>query len=728
MLNLFEVIQEVSEVTQSACADLQGLSATVMTLKEHDGVFLQIIDGDLPEPGAVRLCYERLVRDEKPVKAELSKLTIKELEKKTHCFRKEKKPDLIDSVYETMLTSYGFLTVVGEALISTGYTLQHKITGMRKRLADLNPAHLENYRSESLARRAKSLAHIEAVMKAINNPETLEEFKKFIHIKGASKFSPEQQIRYDELLSESMKATQDQELAAKAKVDGVTVDAEVVLIETKHTRDLYDLFVVRLDRRVEKEEFNRLNTAAKRLGGWYSSFKGAGATPGFQFKVKADAEQFMVVCGGDSVDTSDKLEERKQESQQGAVERLRTMADRLYDSASAKLNADRKTNTAKRASQASHTESAARSDIALAQTMRNLADAIDRGDAKHLDRLREKAQVEMFVLFLNRAKNAEICASSPEYSDQQRRKGEPATMETIMHINFPNYVVHAHNLESTIQSLKKHDGTIRHCDRLSVLLRQVKMSNIPIDVPAELAEALCHKFANIDYVLPWSWSTSFTERKRLAKMGISTPEQLRAACREFLQYRSVKQAVNKAVELERALIGKKVGIDFFPTPKALARRMVQIANVRAGQLGAEPQAGNGNIAEAIREAGVEPEVCEISSQLRDILVAKKFNVVGWDFLDLEDKQYDFIIANPPFGNNADITHTRHAYSLLADKGVLVTIVGEGAFFRTGSTETLFRQWLDEIGADVEPLPAGTFTDSSLMVNTGTNARLVTIFK
>lgn len=150
-----------------------------------------------------------------------------------------------------------------------------------------------------------------------------------------------------------------------------------------------------------------------------------------------------------------------------------------------------------------------------------------------------------------------------------------------------------------------------------------------------------------------------------------------------------------------------------------------MAGVVEGSRVLEPSAGNGNIAEAIRMAGVDPEVAEISSQLREILLAKGFNVIGWDFMDVSDR-YDAIIQNPPFSN--DIGHVRHAYSLLQEGGKLVSIVGEGAFIRQGRAEVEFRNWLDEVAADIEELPQGTFDDSSLMATTGANARLLTITK
>jgi len=156
--------------------------------------------------------------------------------------------------------------------------------------------------------------------------------------------------------------------------------------------------------------------------------------------------------------------------------------------------------------------------------------------------------------------------------------------------------------------------------------------------------------------------------------------------------------------------------------------MVAIANIQPGETGWEPQAGNGQIAVEMRLAGIEPDVSEISSQLREILELKNFNLIAWDCFDVTDKQYDVIVANPPFSNNLDIKCTQHCYSRLTENGRLVTIIGEGAFHREGKLEASFREWLTEIGAEVETLPAGTFTDSQLMVTTNANARLVTIRK
>jgi hypothetical protein len=70
------------------------------------------------------------------------------------------------------------------------------------------------------------------------------------------------------------------------------------LHEVKHTKTGADLFAVRLVDRVEGDHFKVLSQAAKKLGGYYSSFRGKGAVPGWQFKTREAAEQFMRDNGG----------------------------------------------------------------------------------------------------------------------------------------------------------------------------------------------------------------------------------------------------------------------------------------------------------------------------------------------------------------------------------------------------------------------------------------------
>jgi N12 class adenine-specific DNA methylase len=67
----------------------------------------------------------------------------------------------------------------------------------------------------------------------------------------------------------------------------------------KHTKTGVPLHVVKLTgERLTPEAFNALRAKAKTAGGSWSSFRGKGAVPGFQFKTKAAAEKFIAENGG----------------------------------------------------------------------------------------------------------------------------------------------------------------------------------------------------------------------------------------------------------------------------------------------------------------------------------------------------------------------------------------------------------------------------------------------
>lgn len=167
----------------------------------------------------------------------------------------------------------------------------------------------------------------------------------------------------------------------------------------------------------------------------------------------------------------------------------------------------------------------------------------------------------------------------------------------------------------------------------------------------------------------------------------------------------------------------------FPTPADLARRVVEVANIQAGQCVLEPSAGTGNLCRAVIES-VDTEILAyevnsgLCSQLSRTLPSYKVKVVCADFLQVTDfqGQYPRVIMNPPFADSQDIAHVRHAFTFLAPGGRLVAIMGEGAFFRQDRKASEFREWLDSVGGTSEKLPEWSFEASG----TGVSCRLVVI--
>jgi hypothetical protein len=201
------------------------------------------------------------------------------------------------------------------------------------------------------------------------------------------------------------------------------------------------------------------------------------------------------------------------------------------------------------------------------------------------------------------------------------------------------------------------------------------------------------------------------ERDKLVAIGLNRPGRVRSAL-AFLERLSIAPTVDpygeRIEELERALVGRQLP-GFFPTPAELARRVVQEAGIEEGDRVLEPGAGIGSLAIAAREAGGIVDCIEMRSELVDILTLKGFSVRHADFLSLAPEPvYDRAILNPPFEKGIETAHIRHAREWLRPGGRLVTIASNALTFRTTEPYRSFRNWLEEVGASVEPLPERSF--------------------
>ena len=186
----------------------------------------------------------------------------------------------------------------------------------------------------------------------------------------------------------------------------------------------------------------------------------------------------------------------------------------------------------------------------------------------------------------------------------------------------------------------------------------------------------------------------------------------------------------KIQEAEAQLMFSRIP-GYFPTPRGLAEMMVEIADLKPGMSVLEPSAGNGAICDAIVAAvpDADLDAFEINSQLAAILKLKghnwahpvprlpRSNAVQPGNLDRE--YYDAVLMNPPFENQQDIDHIRHAYQFLKPDGILVAILGPSFEFRDNakSAEGLefgCRKWR-HILQQQDDIPAGAFKESGTMV-------------
>lgn len=177
---------------------------------------------------------------------------------------------------------------------------------------------------------------------------------------------------------------------------------------------------------------------------------------------------------------------------------------------------------------------------------------------------------------------------------------------------------------------------------------------------------------------------------------------------DAMTFDAMKQALKAGVQVIAAP-------QLFPTPPAVAARVVELADIRDGQRILEPSAGTGNLLRALGDvmAGDFSNVCavEINSSLVANLTAgwPKMDTRRMDFLTCNGELglFDRIVMNPPFEHGADIKHIRHALEHLAHGGRLVAICAASPRQRE-AFETTADEWID-----LEP---GTFKESGTMVN------------
>jgi type I restriction-modification system DNA methylase subunit len=80
--------------------------------------------------------------------------------------------------------------------------------------------------------------------------------------------------------------------------------------------------------------------------------------------------------------------------------------------------------------------------------------------------------------------------------------------------------------------------------------------------------------------------------------------------------------------------------------------------------------------------------------------------------------YDRIIANPPFGQQQDVTHVMHMLDCLKPRGILVSVMSAGVTFRGNRRVMELKARLqEETTWDVKELPEGPFKASGTNVNT-----------
>lgn len=198
----------------------------------------------------------------------------------------------------------------------------------------------------------------------------------------------------------------------------------------------------------------------------------------------------------------------------------------------------------------------------------------------------------------------------------------------------------------------------------------------------------------------------------------------------FVFDRDVSEVI-PAVVAAGKFVDEKKAFQFFETPRAVAERMVELADLRPGLNIFEPSAGHGALAHVIRERmpeGCELYVSDIQADMRDALRDAGFKVCGFD--DYNFLTYspffacDRIIQNPPFAKSQDAEQLIRAFELLPSGGRLVSAMSAGITFRQDAVYREVTSMVRDFGGSIEELPAGSFKESG----TNTRAVIVTLSK
>jgi hypothetical protein len=135
---------------------------------------------------------------------------------------------------------------------------------------------------------------------------------------------------------------------------------------------------------------------------------------------------------------------------------------------------------------------------------------------------------------------------------------------------------------------------------------------------------------------------------------------------------------------------EKKSHQYYPTGKALAEKLVELAEITSKDSVLEPSAGQGGLAMFLPK---DRTVCIEVNKINCLILTKKgFNAINYDFLLWNPKdKFSKIVMNPPFSNGSAEAHVRKASSLLKEGGKIVAILPASLRNKT-IVEGMNHQW------------------------------------
>lgn len=699
---------------------------TTMTLADLKSTVARLNAGDMT-PTDLVAAFDAALASKPAIVAEVSKtMTVAELKKK-RWFHSTKKAGIVAEYVNSWI---GALAIGGGTWQPMSETYA---TSQRRNLLKVTPEIIAAHAAAHAERVAERKAQIDAYVKSVTDPATLDEYRTFVKTKNEAELSDEKIAHWDILEAEDAIAKRAAEEAQRAKVERVELgDVTMEITESVHTKRGCPIWYVKATERVDRCTYLKLKEAASRFGARWSSWDG---NEGFLFFDHDDARTFAGITEGE-IDLRGRWERFEEARQQRAAQRLADQAEHRDDQAASVFAADTKTNTVRRAAMRESALSAADRLQKQAGVLASISQALADGRLRFLARVRFGADIETLETVIKQARDNAVRA---EFDGRNIPEGEfrrPVRLSDIRLAAYPWPRLDRDWVRSIIDACTGRRNIARPRYLLQQALASANGSGWVEISGVEAVEGLIDLLDRFDVDHSDYMMERTLDARRLMRMGIYSRPHLRAALREYMGEREERPSkIDRVALMELDLVGRNIP-GYFPTPRDLVTDSILPVIASYDWSGAavrflEPEAGKGSIAVPVdawlSEHGISHSTvaCETNSSLRAILQAKGIRVVGDDFLE-HHGQYDLIVMNPPFEDGQDMAHVRHAYSLLADDGVLVAITSPGPFFHQDKNSKDFRDWLDEIGGQHEDLPAGSFKSSDRP--TGVATCLVTIEK
>ncbi len=705
------------------------------TYQQWEDVSKKAVEGDLT-PEQYNEAAKQFLADKDRIQAEINKAETKpKLIKKlgpmaAYRAKSEKKDYAVNAYYQQLMARFH----IDGGVISYSMGKNAYENAIIKSTEGLTQSDIDTYKTELAKKREEYSSRFKQAAKSIKNPETLAEFKEYLQYKSEGSLTPEQRSRYDELITAERMEKTGEAKKAKAVKAGLETD-EAVSVESmepgKHGKTGEPIINVKLSK-LGKDQFKQAAAQARSMKGGY--WRGS-----FYLPDQASADQFVAWAKGESIDRTESVTKGEEIKQKSVVSKLETMAEKLKATAESDLNVDRRENTVRQMRQADSSRGKAEKQVQLADMMNMIAKGFEDGSVKYLSGITSKAQLEEVIRSYDALKynipnpsNNDLVSmdnmSRPYWNDST------TVEQKVQFARLPFADLNGYMIGELAKRMGDVTGYKQAANQLVKIAKQTGERNYTtLDVNAPyFAKAL-------DFAKKQGKHTTFADQaerfSRLQRMGIDNGSALRASLIELDSIKGKLKTPKQKTTVEtmerdlkrKIRLNRNAFNDFFPTPQTISQDIIDLADIKEGMKVLEPSAGNGELAQAISNAGGDLDVVELAGDLRNILTEKGFNLVGDDFLNYSTgADYDRIVMNPPFSNDQDIDHIYHAFNMLKPGGRIVAITSSMAGDRSNNKNKQFREWLDNLNAEEADLPSDAFMDS--LNPTGVNTKVITIDK